>query len=95
MTLQLMSAHLDAALEDLDAGLHAVGDHTSCDPNTCFAAKMRYWRTHGANIVTRPMLTREVSALHGPTKREFLDEHVGLDNIKSGAAVPKDKGRWV
>jgi hypothetical protein len=23
------------------------GDHSACDPDTCFAAKCRYWRANG------------------------------------------------
>jgi hypothetical protein len=89
-----MSAHLDAALEELDRGLHDSGDHTTCDPDICFNAKMSYWRQNGVvGINTKPMLTREVST-YDMTKRQWLEQNVGIDKIKSGAAVRKDTA-WI
>lgn len=28
------------------------GDHSTCDPDDCFAAKCRYWRTNGGLSVS-------------------------------------------
>ena len=39
-----------------------------------------------AGIVTKPMLTAEKS-IYESTRREWVEENVGIDNIKSGKAV--------
>ena len=66
---------------------HHLGDHAACDPNVCFTAKLKYWRSHGVpGIVTKPMLTAEKS-IYESTRREWVEENVGIDNIKSGKAV--------
>ncbi len=89
-----MSAHLDAALDEIDQALHESGDHSTCDPDICFNAKMKYWRENGVGINTKPMLTSEIPLLSGPTKREWLESNVGIDNIRSGKAVAKGS-TWV
>lgn len=52
---------------------HDQGDHDSCDPDTCFTAKMRYWRNSGgANL----QFTYGKSTFSGPTIRERQDKIV-------------------
>lgn len=47
--------------------MHDHGDHSACDPDTCFAAKMRYWREGGG----APMkFTYGKARFNGPTIRE-------------------------
>lgn len=49
------------------------GDHSACDPDTCFTAKLRYWRAGGG----APMqFTYGRSTFSGPTIRERQDKMI-------------------
>lgn len=45
---------------------HDSGNHSLCDPDSCFAAKMAYWRERGAPL----KFTYGKDRFHGPTIRE-------------------------
>jgi hypothetical protein len=78
-----------------EADMHERGEHSGCDPDKCFAAKMHYWRRNGVKgIVTKPMLTGEKS-IYQSTRREWIEENVGIDNIKAGKAVPVGKAELI
>lgn len=66
-------------------------DHAGCSPDSCFTAKMRYWRAEGSPAVH---YTGGQSFFHGATIRERQTKAIaegraaGLDPVPTGA-------RWV
>lgn len=68
---------------------HDHGNHDLCDPDTCFAAKCRYWRQHG-------MAVSIPSDWKGPSVRERQKNVISeaIDNGYDPQPV-SDKHRWI
>lgn len=62
--------------------------HDNCNPDTCFAAKMRYWRQNGAPIAPVPQGWSD-----GPTVREQVKDTIEKAKINGYADQLSYKGR--
>lgn len=61
---------------------HDNGTHDTCDPDTCFAAKMKYWREGGVPM----QFTYGKQRFSGPTIRERQQKIVD-DAAREGKSV--------
>lgn len=53
------------------ASTHDSGNHEHCDPDSCFAAKLKYWREGGGAPLK---FTYGKDTFSGPTIRERQDK---------------------
>jgi hypothetical protein len=68
---------------------HEHGNHSLCDPDECFSAKLAYWRTNGMNVSIP-------SDWKGPSIR--VREQRVVEEAKSNGYDPvpiDDSRRWI
>ena len=69
---------------------HHDGIHALCDPDTCFAAKMQYWRESGRAPLK---FTYGQANFSGPTIRERQDKIIA-DAAAEGRTVRQVNPRY-
>jgi len=64
--------------------------HEACSPDSCFAAKMRYWRESGHS----PFKHQPREFFRGPTQRELVKDTIERAEAQ-GMEIAPVHNRWV